>query len=330
MKSFYLGALCLFLLPSCLVAVEPELPAEAKSFAQRAKNEYRDGKFQDAVRDFSQAAKLSHDTCYPCVEGLALSKAHLGDLKESYKFADKAITMAATPAEKASAHNCRGDICVLNASTDPRKLVEAETEYRAALDILPANASEHFRLGYVLLREKKQDEGIQHLQTFISAEPTGSNANVARKLIAKPSRAGEEFAPDFSFKTAQGTAIDNRTVDGKVVVFDFWATWCPPCRASVPELRELSKQYSADKLVIVSISEDEKEAEWSDFISRKHMDWNQYHDLQGKIGETFGVHAFPTYIVMDKDGVIVKRIVGMNPQETLVHRLREQLATMMK
>lgn len=330
MKPTSICLLTLTLVAALAAAVEPAIPAEANAVAQRATKEYQDGKYQEAVRDFLQAAKLSHDTCQQCVEGMALSKAHLGDQKESLKLADKAIAMAAAPGDKVAAHDCKGEICLLYAAADPKKLSEAETEFRASADLAPTFPSVQFRLGYVLLREKKSDEGIQHLQAFLAHEPRGANADFARKLIANPKRAGEEFAPNFSLQTVKGATIDNAALEGKIVVFDFWATWCPSCRESVPELKELTKKYGADKLRVISVSADEKDDQWRDFIAKKNMDWDQYRDGSGQILKAFGVNAFPTYLVMDKEGIIVKRMVGLDPRDSLIHRLRDELSTMMK
>jgi thiol-disulfide isomerase/thioredoxin len=330
MRTLYIALFSLLLLTAAGSPVEPALSDEANAFLQRGTKEYQDAHYQDALRDFSQAAKLSNDTCERCVEGLALSKAHLGDQKESLKLADKAISMAANPTDQANAHDCKGEICLIYASADPKKLAMAETEFRASAVLLPNRASDQFRLGYVLLRENKDEEGIQHLQAYLAADPAGVNADLAHKLIAKPRLAGQQLAPQFSFKSAQGNTIDNASLEGKIVVLDFWATWCPPCRESVPELKELTKKYGADKLRVISISADEKETDWRDFIAHKQMDWDQYRDADESVRKAFGVRAFPTYVLLNKDGAIAKRMEGLNPQDSLIHRLRDELNTLMK
>jgi thiol-disulfide isomerase/thioredoxin len=117
-------------------------------------------------------------------------------------------------------------------------------------------------------------------------------------------------------------------LSGRVVVMDFWATWCPPCRESVPELKDLTRKYPSDRLVLISISADEDENSWKEFVAKKKMDWPQYRDSDRAIMRAFGVHSFPTYLVMDGDGIIRQRIMGLNPRETVVHRLKETLLSM--
>jgi thiol:disulfide interchange protein len=99
-------------------------------------------------------------------------------------------------------------------------------------------------------------------------------------------------------------------------------------RESVPELKALTRKYPTDKLVLVSGSADKDESAWRDFLTKKSMDWAQYRDSDRKVLDTFKIHAFPTYLVITGDGVIKQRIVGMNPRETIVHRLKETLASM--
>jgi thiol-disulfide isomerase/thioredoxin len=109
---------------------------------------------------------------------------------------------------------------------------------------------------------------------------------------------------------------------------DFWATWCPPCRASVPELKELTKKYPVEKLVLISVSADKDEGAWREFVAKKKMDWAQYRDGDDKVLKSFGIHSFPTYLVIDGDGIIRQRLTGLNPQQTVVHRLKDTLAQM--
>ena len=111
-------------------------------------------------------------------------------------------------------------------------------------------------------------------------------------------------------------------------MLDFWATWCPPCRASVSELKDLTRKYANAKVVLISVSGDQDEKAWRDFVANKSMDWPQYRDTNKSVISSFAVRAFPTYMVIDGDGIIKQVITGMNPQETVVHRLKATLQAM--
>ena len=90
-------------------------------------------------------------------------------------------------------------------------------------------------------------------------------------MLADPRRAREISAPEFAFTSTslQGESISLKELSGKVVVLDFWATWCPPCRESLPELKELTKEYPSEKLAVISVSADENESQWKRVRSRK-------------------------------------------------------------
>jgi thiol-disulfide isomerase/thioredoxin len=134
--------------------------------------------------------------------------------------------------------------------------------------------------------------------------------------------------PEFSVTTIRGETVSLNGLAGKFVVLDFWATWCPPCRASAGELKELTRKYPRDKDVLMSVSADKEEDRWRDFLAKKVMDWYQDRDPAGTIQQTYGIHAFPTYIVIDTEGIIRQRIVGENPQQSIVARLKTTLATL--
>jgi peroxiredoxin len=106
--------------------------------------------------------------------------------------------------------------------------------------------------------------------------------------------------------------IELEDLQGKVVLLDFWGTWCPPCVESVPELRNLHKKYSKEpSFVLIGISSDSDEEVWREFTTKNKMVWPQYRDKDRRIQRAFGVRAFPTYIVIDHEGIVRHRSVGM-------------------
>jgi thiol-disulfide isomerase/thioredoxin len=130
--------------------------------------------------------------------------------------------------------------------------------------------------------------------------------------------------------TLQGENLELSKLAGKVVVLDFWATWCPSCVAGVPELHELVKKYSRDQMVLISISHDSDGEKWRNFVAKKHMEWAQYWDRDHRIGSLFGIQALPTYLVIDKEGVIRHRVVGTNPRASVAFRLKPILQTLLQ
>jgi len=318
---------CLILLPR---AAAPQTAAAdpAADLLKQGTADLNSQRYQDAANAFKKANQLRHDTCAECYFGLAIAESRLGDTETAIKSCDKAISCAADDNVRVASHTLKGTL-LQRTGDDPKQLKAAESEYRAALEIKKDDATAHLNLGITLLKESQKAEGIEELNSYLRIAPDGPDAGYAGKLIAHPEEAGLALAPDFKVQTLDGQQISLDQLGGKIVVMDFWATWCPPCRSSVSELRDLTKKYPPSKLVLISFSADQDQQAWRDFISKKNMEWPQYWDHDGRIRKEFAVNAFPTYIVIDPDGFIHERIVGLNPQQSVVYRLKDTLRTML-
>jgi len=284
------------------------------------------GKYEEALKAFKKANKQQNDGCVPCLLGMSFAMARLGDAKGALSSADKALASAQTNELRAEAHAMRGD--VLLGQNDEKKRSEAEAAYRSAVQLNPQAPEHHLKLALALLKEVKDTAGRDELKKYLELSPNGKYEGYTRALLVNPRRAREDYAPEFSVTTLRGDTISLNALAGKFVVLDFWATWCPPCRASVGELKELTRKYPRDRVVLISVSADKEEDKWREFVAKKEMDWDQYRDPAGDLQRTFGIHAFPTYIVIDPEGIIRQRIVGENPQQSIVARLKSVLTTL--
>ena len=286
------------------------------------------GRDKEAIDAFKRANKLARNPCAECFLGLAAAYTRLGDLKNALDSGDRASAATADNPIKAAAHAFNGKALMTIGKPDDKRLGQAEQEFRTAIELEGKDPVLHLDLAIALLRQSKDDQASKELERCIALNPGPAIAEQAKMLLADPRRAREEFAPDFQVTTVQGQELTLKQMAGKIVVLDFWATWCPPCRESVSELKELTRKYQSDKVVLISISADENDDAWRDFVAKKKMEWPQYRDADGKLRNSFGIHAFPTYMVINGDGIIKQRIVGMNPQESVVHRLKTTLASM--
>jgi thiol-disulfide isomerase/thioredoxin len=262
-------------------AVQPQSLAQAQSDAvlqsnlQAGRDALGSRRWISAIGFFRQASREAKGSCVECYLGLAAAYSGNGQLQDAIDSSDRALHIAADDSSKATAHTLKGKALVELAAKDREKLAQAESEFRDAAQIESGNPLFHLWLGTVLLRESKSDEGIAELNKCLTLDPPAPVAERAKLMLADPRRAGEEFAPNFRITSVQGQDLSLKQFAGKIVVLDFWATWCPRCRESVPELRELTHKYDPTRLVLISISADESESTWRQFITENKMDWVQ-------------------------------------------------------
>lgn len=286
----------------------------------KGKDLFRRGRYDDALKSFKRANEMREKKCAECYAWLTETYRALEAYKNAIESADKVIEFANGDQQLLlGAYNNKG--LALQASADrkdQKKLQASEAVFRQALALEGAMPIIHYNLGVTLLQLNRDDEGLVELKEYIKLAPRGPYIEMARKMVENPRRARENFAPDFSFTSSEGEHIALDDLRGKVVLLDFWGTWCPPCVESVPELRSLHKRHSKDgaPFVLIGISSDGDEAEWKDFTAKNKMIWPQYRDHDRRIQRAFGIRAFPTYIVIDHEGVVRFSSVGLSWQRS--------------
>ncbi|MFZ7112595.1 MAG: peroxiredoxin family protein [Desulfatiglandales bacterium] len=127
------------------------------------------------------------------------------------------------------------------------------------------------------------------------------------------------LAPDFSLKDLSGDEISLEKFKGKVVILDFWATWCPPCRQSIPELIELQNRYRDKGLVVLGISMDDSDQTSNnalqDFKQQYRINYTILRSGERVAHDFFGSEqmAIPTMFVINREGEIAAKHVGYRP-----------------
>jgi len=276
---------------------------------------YRRGKFEEALKSFKRANELRDKKSAECYSWMSETYMALEAYKNAIECADKVIELAKDDRQLlVKAYNNKGlSLQELAERKDQKKLQAAEAIYRQGLAIEGAPAVMRYNLGVALLEMNRDEEGIAELKSYVKEQPNGAYLETARQMIKDPRRAREKFAPDFTFVSSEGEHIALEDLRGKVVLIDFWATWCPPCVESVPEIRNLYKRYSKEgNFVIIGISSDDDEQEWRDFTAKNKMVWPQYRDKDHRIVSAFGIRAFPTYILIDHEGIVRYSSIGLS------------------
>ena len=133
------------------------------------------------------------------------------------------------------------------------------------------------------------------------------------------------MAPPLQVRDILGKTVSKADWEGKVVLVNFWATWCPPCREEIPELIELKKQYG-DRLQIIGISEDEDgPARVLKFAQQKGMSYPIIMATPELIASYGGVPALPTSFLVDTQGRVVTKHSGLYPIESYHREIRSLL-----
>lgn len=164
----------------------------------------------------------------------------------------------------------------------------------------------------VLDDETKGDALLEQLQRDFPDSKAA--ASLKRQEAAKKIRAGlvkGAAFPDFDEKDLAGKPLSIAGYKGKVVLVDFWATWCGPCVHELPHVQATYEKHHAQGFDIVGISLDSDRQKLEKFIKEKNMPWAQFFDGKGwenKLGQKYGVNSIPATYLLDREG----KIIGSN------------------
>lgn len=163
-------------------------------------------------------------------------------------------------------------------------------------------------------------------------------SRIVGKLVAgSPTRPPNAIkAPDFTLNTINGRPFSLRELEGKVVLLNFWATWCAPCRREIPDLIQLHRKYNPQGLEIVGLSLDTVPVET---IAGFVRDWNmnytvlidgpqsQVQEVVRRYGQATGrpITGIPTTFIIDREGYIVKGYIGPRSEEIFYQALKPYL-----
>lgn len=173
------------------------------------------------------------------------------------------------------------------------------------------------------------EDNAEYLESFIvkvNKQLPGSSyvSELKQKLDQATRLSIGRVAPDIKLKSPQGETVSLSSTRGKVVLLDFWASWCRPCRKENPQVVKLYDKYHSKGFDIFSVSLDQNMGKWVDAIKMDGLKWkNHGSTLQGwqcPVAATYEVHSIPNTLLIDKNGkIIAKNLRG----EALESKLRE-------
>jgi thiol-disulfide isomerase/thioredoxin len=141
-----------------------------------------------------------------------------------------------------------------------------------------------------------------------------------KKAAQAPSRRGDPLlgrpAADFSLSDLSGRAYRLGSLRGKVVVLDFWASWCGPCRRSMPQIEALHREFARKGLVVLGVNSEDPDAA-SKYLREKGYSFPTLMDKTGTVGNQFNVKGIPTSVVIDRTGKVSAYLVGAGTEDRL-------------
>jgi len=268
-----------------------------------------------ALDEFKKANKQDGGRCFACQRQMITYGVELGQWKTAELAAQEMVAEAQGEQDKAIGHyQCA--IVFMQEGLQKHKdeyFTRAHDEVSKVLTAYPNTPDAVLLDGKALAQLKQDDAAKAKFEQFVKMKPVDNpDRQRALRYMERPELARARMAPPFSITTTDGQRVSMDDLRGKVVLLDFWATWCGPCREALPHIQNVAKKFRGQPLVILSVSLDSDEQKWKEFIGKNEMTWPQYRDggFTGPIAKMFNVTAIPHTFTIDADGVLQEEHIG--------------------
>lgn len=329
------GTLALWCI-GALVAAQDKSEGPSSEKAQKSYKEAQDYLHRRmiglALDAFKKADKQDDGHCKPCQREMIQYGIKLGEWKIAETAAEEMIAQAQGDKEIAIAHYQLGVVLYFQGIRKNKDefFARSHEELSKALATAANFPDALFSDGQALAHLGQYDQAKERFAAFAKMRPADDpDRQRALRYVDQPELARARMAPAFAVTLIDGQRLSLDDLKGKVVLIDFWATWCTPCREALPHIREITKKFQDEPFVVLSVSLDEDEQKWKDFISKNEMTWQQCRDggFKGPVAQMFGVSAIPNTFTIDADGVLQDQHIGDASIEgklkKLVKRARE-------
>jgi peroxiredoxin len=129
---------------------------------------------------------------------------------------------------------------------------------------------------------------------------------VSGTLEVRITKAGD-MAPDFSIVTERGRTVTRTDFGGKILVLNFWASWCPPCIEELPSMNAFAQEYKNQGVVVLGVSIDKNENLYKRFITQRQVTFDTARDPEANISASYGTFQIPETYVIDRNGRVLEK-----------------------
>jgi peroxiredoxin len=337
MRMKRLSMVAIFALTPGLVGAQGKNEGPSNEKAQKTYQEglqflHRREKIQ-AFDSFKKADKQDGGHCLACQQQIIKFGAELEDWKAAELAALEMVADAKSDRETALAHFQFATVLAAEgmARKKDQYLARGHEEIGKAVAAFANFPSAIFLDGQLLARLQQDEAAKARFMQFVKMSSASDPDHVrALRYISRPELARAKMTPAFSVTTMDGKQVSMDDLQGQVVLLDFWATWCEPCREALPHIRKVAKKFEGQPLVILSVSLDNNEQKWKEFVGKNEMTWLQYRDggFGGPVATMFGVKSIPHTYTIDADGVLQEEHIGDSAVEGKLKKLLERAREM--
>ncbi|HEY6253443.1 MAG TPA: redoxin domain-containing protein [Candidatus Angelobacter sp.] len=306
----------------CMAAQTPSQQTAEGPTSEKAQKAFREAQeflrkrmVESALDNFKKADKQDGGHCRACQKQIIKYGVELQDWKAAESASEEMVADAQGNNDIAISHYQLGMVLFREGLTKHKDdlFSRAHEQFTQALAVAPNFPDAIFVDGRALAYLKQDDAAKAQFEQFVKMRPADNpERQRALRYISEPELARARMAPAFAVTTLDGRRVSLDDMKGKVVLLDFWATWCGPCREALPHMRSIAKNFQGQPLVILSVSLDTDDAKWKDFIEKNGMTWLHYRDggFNGPVAKMFGVEAIPHTFTIDADGVLQDEHIG--------------------
>ncbi len=296
---------------------EPTNPKARKTFAE-AEQWQAKGSTAIALDTYRKANQQDGGHCSQCLSRAYSLAQKMNDYKTQESILREWLPLEQTDPARATVHFYLGVALQREGMAEKgdkkdAHMTESCDEFKSALELDPKLAAAHYVLGISLANLHQDDSARAQFTTFLNLDKELPSLHPrAARYLERVELARARMAPAFALTTLDGQHITMDGLEGKVVLIDFWATWCGPCREALPHIQEIARKFAGQPLVVLSVSLDSDDAKWKDFVNKNEMTWLQYRDgrFTGSMATWFDVTAIPSTFSIDADGVLEDQHVG--------------------